>query len=129
MHEKEGLGTQPYRLGQGASEVVHKGLDEGKRVAEQARERIRREANDAFQTVGRKLHDVEDGLDELANRPDGNPVARRAADMLHRVTDRLDSTSADDLIAGAKRELGRRPGLTIAACFALGFLAGRMLKE
>jgi hypothetical protein len=114
------------KLAQGASSIAHKGKEEFHRLADKAKDRARTEASDVLSKASEKLHGVTQNLDELAVR---EPMLRKASDGLRKVTQRLDATSPDELIATAKRELRNRPALGLGACFALGFLAARLLKE
>jgi hypothetical protein len=128
--EIPGAGTiDPARELPERAGFAERARDEAHRLSGKAKDAARRQTSRAYDNLGRRLHDMEQSLDELASRPDGSPVARRAADALHRVTQKLDSTSPDEIIEGARRQVARRPALAFAGFFALGFLAARLLKE
>jgi hypothetical protein len=117
------------KVTEGAESVARESMREARRLSEKARDAARRGANRTFDQLGRKLHDMESGLQEMAARSDSNQYTRKAADTLHRVTERLDRTSADEIIDNARRRVASRPGLVFGALLLLGFAAGRLLKE
>ena len=132
MDENRELGGKQSGAGKvaaGAESVARESVREARRLSEKARGAARREANRAFDQLGRKLHDMESGLDDMASRSDGNQFVRAAADTLHRVTERIDATTADEIIDNARRRVASRPGVTFAALLLLGFAVGRLLKE
>jgi hypothetical protein len=67
-------------------------------------------------------------LEKFAHKLGSNPMVRNAASGVQRAAQYVQAHTVDDMAAGAKRAIRKRPGAAIAAAVLVGFLVGRALR-
>ncbi|KFE61947.1 hypothetical protein [Hyalangium minutum] len=117
---------------QDSSFVNTKGTKEqGKRLAGVTRERVYQQVDSKKGEVLQRLHGLADtlqGAGKEGNLGAAQSLVDSAAQVIHRVSDRLERGSTEELVRDAQAQIRQRPGVFIAGCLAIGFLAGRFLK-
>lgn len=81
--------------------------------------------------VLQRLHGLADtlqGAGKEGNLGPAQSLVDNAAQLIHRVSDRLERGSTEELVREAQAQIRQRPGVFIVGCVAIGFLAGRFLK-
>lgn len=138
----EGSGIQGSSYVKGSSEgfsgqneqsagIAQAGKEQVKRLGGITRERVYHQVDGKKEQLVKSLHGVRETLEGLgkdSNLGAAKPLVDNALRVLHRVSDRLENGSTEDLVRDAQAQIRQRPGLFIAGCIALGFFAGRFLK-
>jgi hypothetical protein len=111
--------------------LAQAGKEQVKRLGGVTRERVYHQVDGKKAEVIQSLHGLADTLQGAGK--DGNLGAAQslvngAIQVIHRVSDRLEQGSTEELIREAQAQIRQRPGVFIAGCVALGFFAGRLLK-
>ncbi|HUQ08440.1 MAG TPA: hypothetical protein VM261_38380 [Kofleriaceae bacterium] len=96
----------------------------------------------AFATTEDKKTAVSGHVGALAEKLDGiersgdmmepgleDQLLDRGVRMLRGLQRTLDDNSTEELIAKAEQRIAERPGLVIAGCLAVGFLAARLVRK
>ncbi|MDY7229048.1 hypothetical protein [Hyalangium rubrum] len=128
---KPGLGGDiSGQAGTGAG-IAQAGKEQVKRLGGVTRERVYHQVDDKKEEFIKSLHGIADSLQGVGK--EGNlgavqPLVESAVQVIHKVSDRLEKGSTEELIRDAQTQIRQRPGLFIAGCVAIGFLAGRVLK-
>lgn len=116
---------------QGSGYVGQAGKEQVKRLSGATRERVYHRADDRKEEFIKGLHDLAGTLEDAGREGNLGPAKRLvdgAVQLIHRVSDRLERGSTEELVRDAQARIRQRPGLFIAGCVALGFFAGRLLK-
>jgi ElaB/YqjD/DUF883 family membrane-anchored ribosome-binding protein len=95
------------------------------------RERVYQQVDSKKGEVSQRLHGLADALQGTGKEGNLGPaqsLVDNAAQLIHRVSDRLERDSTEELVRNAQAQIRKRPGAFIAGCVAIGFLAGRFLK-
>lgn len=108
------------------------GLDQAKHLAGVARERAVREVDKRVGPASERLSHFASKLEEAFDRdasPTEQRIARQAAEVVRRVSRRIEGKSTEELLSDATRQMRQRPGLMVAGFAALGFIGGRLLRS
>jgi hypothetical protein len=111
--------------------IAQAGKEQVKRLGGITRERVYHQVDGKKEQLVKSLQGIVDTLEGMGK--DGNlgaaqPLVDNALRVIHRVSDRLENGSTEELVREAQTQIRQRPGLFIAGCVALGFFAGRFLK-
>ena len=111
--------------------IAEAGKEQVKRLGGVTRERVYQQVDGKKGELVQSLHGLADSLQGVGK--DGNlgiakPLVDSAIHAIHRVSDRLERGSTEELIRDAQTRIRQRPGIFIAGCVAIGFFAGRILK-
>lgn len=111
--------------------IAQAGKEQVKRLSGVTRERVYQQVDSKKEEWVKSLHGLADSL--RGSNKDGNvgavqPLIDGAVQVIHRVSDRLERGSTEELLRDAQTQIRQRPGVFIAGCIAVGFLAGRILK-
>lgn len=114
----------------------------GEHVKAQARRITDAVKERAFATTEDKKTAVSGHVGALAEKLDGiersgdmmepgleDQLLDRGVRMLRGLQRTLDDNSTEELIAKAEQRIAERPGLVIAGCLAVGFLAARLVRK
>ncbi|GEN10010.1 hypothetical protein SAMN05443572_10785 [Myxococcus fulvus] len=115
-----------------AADLKHESAEQVKRLGGITRQR-------AFSTADEKKGALVEGLDELAQELESMAGQRggtrlpqqwvgSVAGYVRKTSDTLDRSSTEELVQQAKVQLRERPGVALAGCALLGFVAARFLK-
>lgn len=108
------------------------GLDQAKHLADVARERAVREVDKRVGPASQRLDHfaskLEEAFDEDAS-PTEQRIAKQAAQVVRRVSSRIEGKSTEELLSEATRRMREHPGMMIAGFAALGFIGGRLLRS
>jgi hypothetical protein len=115
----------------GGAGIAQAGKEQVKRLTGVTRERVYQQVDSRKGEVIQRLQGLADTLQGAGK--DGNlgpaqSLVDNAVQVIHRVSDRLEKGSTEELVRDAQAQIRQRPGAFIAGCVALGFLAGRFLK-
>jgi hypothetical protein len=115
----------------GGEGIAQAGKEQVKRLGGVTRERVYQQVDGKKGEFIQSLHGLADSLQGVGK--DGNlgpaqPLVDSAVQFIHRVSDRLERGSTEELIRDAQTQIRQRPGVFIAGCVAIGFFAGRLLK-
>jgi len=114
-----------------ASGIAQAGKEQVKRLGGITKDKVYHQVDGKKEQLVKSLHGIVGTLESMGK--DGNlgaaqPLLDNALQVIHRVSDRLENGSTEDLVRDAQTQIRQRPGVFIAGCVALGFLAGRFLK-
>jgi hypothetical protein len=118
-----------------AGDIASAGLEEAKKLTSSTRDRVFREADEKKQLLIEKLETFADDLEKMGGEGEGEEedVQQRlvgsAAKTLRSLTRTLGDSSTEELVTAAGRKVRERPGVFLAACLAIGFVGGRMLRR
>jgi hypothetical protein len=114
-----------------AADIAHAGKERVKELSGMARGRVIDRVDERKHEVVQSLHTLADTLDK-ASRDVPEGIARTAlgsaVGFIHKATDRIENGTTEELLRDAQDRVRERPGLFVAGCVALGFLAGRFVK-
>jgi hypothetical protein len=118
---------------QGATDggIAGAGKEQVKRLGGITRERVYERVDSKKGELVQSLHGLVDtlrGVGKDGNLGAAQPLLDNAVQVIHKVSDRLERGSTEELLRDAQTQIRQRPGVFIAGCVALGFLAGRLLK-
>jgi hypothetical protein len=102
-----------------------------KRLGGITRDRVYQQADGRKKEIIKSLHGLADtlqGAGKGGNLGPAQGLVDGAVQVIHRVSDRLERGSTEELVRDAQARIRQRPGVFIAGCVALGFFAGRLLK-
>jgi hypothetical protein len=111
--------------------LAQAGKEQVKRLGGVTRERVFHQVDGKKEEIIKSLHGLADtlqGTGKDANLGVAQSLVDGAVQLIHRVSDRLEQGSTEDLVRDAQTQIRQRPGLFIAGCVALGFFAGRLMK-
>jgi hypothetical protein len=114
-----------------AEGIAQAGKEQVKRLGGTTRDRVYHQVDGRKEEVIKSLHGLVDTLQGAGKAGNLGPVqglVDGAVQIIHRVSDRLERGSTEDLVRDAQAQIRQRPGVFIAGCVALGFFAGRLLK-
>jgi hypothetical protein len=111
--------------------IAQAGKEQAKRLGGITKDRVYHQVDGKKEQLVKGLHGIVDTLEGMGK--DGNlgpaqSLVDNAVQVIHRVSDRLEKGSTEELVREAQTQIRQRPGVFIAGCVALGFLAGRLLK-
>jgi hypothetical protein len=115
---------------QGAG-LAQAGKEQVKRLGGITRDRVYHQVDGKKEQLVKSLQGIRgtlEGLGKDSNLGPAQPLVDNALQVIHRVSDRLEHGSTEELVRDAQAQIRQRPGLFIAGCVALGFFAGRFLK-
>lgn len=107
------------------------GLDQAKHLADVARERAVKEVDKRMGPASERLSHFASKLEEAfdeGSSPTEQRIARQAAQVVRRVSSRIEGKSTEELLSDASRQMRQHPGLLMAGFAALGFIGGRLLR-
>lgn len=111
--------------------LAQAGKEQVKRLGGVTRERVFHQVDGKKGELIKSLHGLADtlqGTGKDANLGAAQSLVDGAIQLIHRVSDRLEQGSTEELVRDAQKQIRQRPGLFIAGCVALGFFAGRLMK-
>jgi hypothetical protein len=111
--------------------IAQAGKEQVKRLGGITKDRVYHQVDGKKEQLVKSLHglvDTLEGMGKGGNLGAAQPLVDNALQVIHRVSDRLEHGSTEDLVRDAQTQIRQRPGLFIAGCVALGFFAGRFLK-
>jgi hypothetical protein len=111
--------------------IAQAGKEQVKRLGGITRDRVYHQVDGKKEQLVKSLHGVcetLEGLGKDSNLGAAQPLVDNAVQVIHRVSDRLENGSTEDLVRDAQAQIRQRPAIFIAGCVALGFFAGRFLK-
>jgi hypothetical protein len=111
--------------------IAQAGKEQVKRIGGLTRDRVYHQVDGKKEQLVKSLHGIRETLEGLgkdSNIGAAQPIVDNALQVIHRVSDRLENGSTEELMRDAQAQIRQRPGLFIAGCVALGFFAGRFLK-
>jgi hypothetical protein len=111
--------------------IAQAGKEQVKRLGGITRERVYQQVDSRKEEFIKSLHGLVDTLQGAGKGGNLGPVqglVDGAVQIVHRVSDRLERGSTEEIVRDAQAQIRRRPGIFIAGCVALGFFAGRLLK-
>lgn len=119
--------------GQGDSSagIAQAGKEQVKRLGGITKDRVYHQVDGKKEQLVKSLHGIVGTLESMGkdkNLGPAQPILDNALQVIHRVSDRLENGSTEELVREAQTQIRQRPGAFIAGCVALGFLAGRFLK-
>ncbi len=111
--------------------IAQAGKEQVKRLGGITKDKIYHQVDGKKEQLVQSLHGIVGTLESMGK--DGNlgpaqPLLDNALQVIHRVSDRLENGSTEELVRHAQTQIRQRPGVFLAGCVALGFLAGRFLK-
>jgi hypothetical protein len=115
----------------GGEGLAQAGKEQVKRLTGVTRERVYQQVDSRKGEVIQRLHGLADTLQGAGKEGTLGPaqsLVDNAVQIIHRVSDRLERGSTEELVRDAQAQIRQRPGAFIAGCVAIGFLAGRFLK-
>jgi ElaB/YqjD/DUF883 family membrane-anchored ribosome-binding protein len=140
--------TKKDELTSRAGDVARRGVEEAQRLGATARDRLYREVDSRKQTLADKLEEIAGDLEGMGRKgaasgaldpslglvdEEEEDVQRRivtgAARKLRTASRTLADHTTDELVARAGRKVRERPGMFLAACAAVGFIGGRLLRR
>jgi hypothetical protein len=111
--------------------IAQAGAEQVKRLGGITRDRVYEQVDGRKEEIIKSLHGLADTLQGAGKGGNLGPVqglVDGAVQVIHRVSDRLERGSTEELVRDAQAQIRQRPGVFIAGCVALGFFAGRLLK-
>ena len=111
--------------------IAQAGKEQVKRLGGITRDRVYEQVDGRKGELIQSLHGIADtlqGAGKSGNLGPAQGLVDGAVQMIHRVSDRLERGSTEELVRDAQAQIRQRPGVFIAGCVALGFFAGRLLK-
>jgi hypothetical protein len=111
--------------------IAQAGKEQVKRLGGITRDRVYHPVDSRKGELIMNLGGIADTLQSVGSGGNLGPVqglVDGAVQMIHRVSDRLERGSTEELMRDAQAQIRQRPGVFIAGCVALGFFAGRLLK-
>lgn len=114
-----------------SSGIAQAGKEQVKRLSGITKDRVYHQVDGKKEQLVKSLHGIVGTLESMGkdkNLGAAQPLVDNALQVIHRVSDRLENGSTEDLVRDAQTQIRQRPGVFIAGCVALGFFAGRFLK-
>lgn len=113
-----------------AGQVQEKAGEAAEGAKSQLRSQVDRRSTEAGQRVGTTAADIRSGADQLRQQGKQQParLAEQAADRAERLGDYLRRSDGDRILHDVEDAARRRPWAVAAGCFAIGFVASRVLK-
>jgi hypothetical protein len=119
--------------GQGAPDggIAQAGKEQVKRLGGITKDRVYSSVDGRKEELIKSLHGLADtlrGAGKDGNLGPAQSLVDGAVKVIHRVSDRLERGSTEELLRDAQTQIRQRPGIFLAGCVAVGFFAGRLLK-
>lgn len=117
--------------GEQSSGIAQAGKEQVKRLSGITKDKVYHQVDGKKEQLVKSLHGIVGTLESMGkdkNLGAAQPLVDNALQVIHRVSDRLENGSTEDLVREAQTQIRQRPGVFIAGCVALGFFAGRFLK-
>ncbi|MEW2524186.1 hypothetical protein [Streptomyces sp. NPDC047071] len=115
---------------EGAAEVVHESVAQGRDLYERLREQAADEAGAQVRRLAAGLRHLSTDLWHMGEnaKPDSPaaPLVRQLAESGHRIADRMEHRRADELLDDARNFARRRPGMFLAGAALAGLAASRL---
>lgn len=133
--EGSGLQGNPYASGQtdtGSASLTEAGKEQAKRLSGAGREKALQQVEGRKGQLADSLRGLVSTLESASgSAQEGLPrqFLDRATGVVRDVADRIENNSTEDLLRQAKDGVRSRPGLFLAGCLALGFFAGRLVRD
>jgi hypothetical protein len=111
--------------------IAQAGKEQVKRLGGITKDKVYHQVDGKKEQLVKSLHGITGTLESLgkdSNLGPAQPLIDNALRVIHRVSDRLEHGSTEELVREAQTQIRQRPGVFIAGCVALGFLAGRFMK-
>lgn len=111
--------------------IAQAGKEQVKRLGGITRERVYHQVDSRKGEFIKSLSGLADTLQSAGRSGNLGPVqglVDGCVQVIHKVSDRLERGSTEELVRDAQARIRQRPGMFIAGCVALGFFAGRLLK-
>ncbi|MCI3935091.1 hypothetical protein [Streptomyces sp. AN091965] len=135
MHKpgREGRSTGQDVAGaarEGAAEVVHESVAQGRDLYERLREQAADEAGAQVRRLAAGLRHLSTDLWHMGEnaKPDSPaaPLVRQLAESGHRIADRMEHRRADELLDDARNFARSRPGMFLAGAALAGLAVSRL---
>jgi len=114
-----------------SSGIAQAGKEQVKRLGGITKDRVYHQVDGKKEQLVKSLHGIVGTLESMGKDKSlgaAQPLVDNALQVIHRVSDRLENGSTEELVREAQTQIRQRPGVFIAGCVALGFFAGRFLK-
>jgi len=114
-----------------AEGIAQAGKEQVRRLGGITKDKVYHQVDGKKEQLVKSLQGIVGTLESMGkggNLGPAQPLLDNALGVIHRVSDRLENGSTEDLVRDAQTQIRQRPGVFIAGCVALGFLAGRFLK-
>ncbi len=110
-------------------DLASQAKDELKKVSGLTRTRLLDEADQRKTQAAQQLRQWCEALDRSGDAGELQPVLQKLSSTIRQASDALEHRSTEELIGQAQDQFRARPGLILAGLFAIGFAAGRLLRE
>ncbi|MCP3165872.1 hypothetical protein [Myxococcus qinghaiensis] len=125
--------SQSASSGGGEGDIKQEGKEQVKRLGGMTRQRAFSRVDAKKGALVEGLEDLVQEMESIAGQGDGSKFPQQlvgsAVGFVRRTSDTLNRNSTEDLIQQAKTRMKERPGMALAACAVLGFVAARFLKD
>ncbi|NVJ00914.1 hypothetical protein HV824_22740 [Myxococcus sp. AM009] len=124
-------GSRFARDESGTSGLGQAGKEQAKQLGSAAKERVYHQVESRRGDVAKGMRGLVSTLEGISDKDEAKmarPLLGRAAGLLRRTSERLESETTEELLADAQTQVRERPGLFIAGCVAAGFVLGRLIK-
>lgn len=110
-------------------DIARQGKEEATKLKGLTRSSLMEQADSRKAEVAGALKELAKTLDGAANKPELAPILGRVSGVIRRTSSALESNSSEQLLAKGQQQFRARPGAFLAGLFALGFLAGRVIRD
>jgi hypothetical protein len=114
-----------------ASKLASQGKEKAKQYGGMARDMAIHRADNKKGDLVKSLQGFVSTLENASRDSDG--VTRQVLDStvgyVRQFSDRIENSSSEELIQDARRVVREKPAAFFAGCFAVGFLAARLIKD
>lgn len=116
--------------GANAADVVEQGKRQVKKLGGVTRSSLLQQADSKKGQLAGMIRGLADSLEQAGlSSTELQPVVGRASGVVKQVASTLEDQSTEELLQSAQAQFRARPGAFLAGLFALGFIAGRIIRE